>query len=978
MKRLWKLCLSILILLVWLMGSYSHGNATWMTITLTPWWNVVSTPALLSSVWFSNWWNGISFLKLENGQRISVIPNTETFTPLEWFLVKNLNDSDVQMVLTYRSTTPSEDMLSKSVGRWRNLLWITTINNPFYSIWSTLHLDFTKNTTSNLLNSINTDYIAKNWAVEYPEIWEAYWVFLTSNNWLYWWSNNRYWNEKNLFNKNDYQENIWVTPWSYNIPLLKWTITTSEPLSFKNQWFYIEISWANAYEDIAWYEAWWIIYDIVVKVWSCERHIDKYKFSYQTDALWYKKIEIPLFEDCNYISAWTYDIAVLVWINWEYATNFKTGMKITMNPINRHSFNGWVINGEIKSSTIEISHNNLPNLTVESSTTQTGIEITSWMTDFVLWSGILYTNESWIIANVLLDFDTFNNMVLRYKMNVDMYINWELINTTWYKNMSIKYEIPLSQNVNTVVEFRWNFTSTFTGSFIPRIIINRILKNNINFITQNCNYYRSECREFNWWNYILYWWLFNVNGWNNGWGNNWWWNNNQWCTAEQLLACVVADDYDACIANCTYNENLDVYSLITWNLTFAPWMHDVELFKAKLVSTNANWIEITNYEIDTENFNSWLFSNLRVYVDGIQYDWNMNSSDLVFNSNDSFNIPAWSFVYIKVVWNISDNVATNNPVRFKLIINTWRDMDTNNYINFYWLTTNGPNVSIMYPYFTLENNINNYNPNIILWNENTVRKFDIHQHIEDTNINQISIYYSWTTGLSYVISNACLESENLVITCLNSDLQNTNTWYLVFNNLSLNIIKDNQLNISLKLTAKNEFNLIWNNFEFSLDTWNIITSEENIWFWWNIQSEQIKIVWEIPEVTLSKDLEDILVTIQNISIYDLEIWEMKYRILCNVGNLSQNCVEWTALILDSINGIEVGTSWDFPWRITSQINQWYWLIGSNNNLIYNIHLDSNYVIESDDYTVYILGLKYRYQNGNNLTDWIEVQYDISL
>lgn len=977
MKRLSKLFLSIFVLSLWLVGAYSRADATWMTITLTPWWNVVSTPALLSNISFSNWWNGISFSYLESGQWMSVVPTIDTMKPLWWFLVKNSNNTDVDMVLTYKNISPSESMHQKNVNIWRNLLWITTMNQPFYSINPRLYLDFTNNNNSNLLNTINTDYIAWNWNIPYPEIWEAYWIFLSSNQ-LYWWSNNKYWNEKNLFNTDDYQKVIGVTPWSYNIPLLKWTITTDQSMSFKNVWFYIEISWANAYEDIRWYEAWWIIYDIVVKVWSCESHIDKYNFAVQTDALWYKKIEIPLFENCNYVNAWTYDISVLLWINWEYATNFKTGMTITMNPINRYSFNNSILDWEIKPSIIEVSHNNLPNLIVETSNNQTGVQISSWMTNFVLWSGILHTTESWLTANILLDFDTVNNNTLRYKMNVSTYINWELIDTTWYRNISIKHEIPLNQNEDTFVEFRWNFTSTFTWSFVPRIIVNRIMKNNINFITQNCNYYRNECKEFNGWNYIINWWLFNVNGWNNWWGGNWWWSNNGWCSAEQLLACITADDFDACIAHCSYNENLDVYSLITWTLFIAPWTENVELFKAKLISTNANWIEITDYEIDATNFNSWLFSNLKVYVDGVQYDWDMNSSNLVFNNNDSFDIPAWSLVYVKIVWDIADNVVTNNPVRFKLILNTWYDTITNSYINFYWQSTHWPDVSIIYPYFTLknENTINNHY-SIIPWNESTVRNFNIHQYIEDTNLSHISFYYSGTTWLSTMISSACLESEDYSISCINDELPDINTGYLMFNDFNILVQKDALLNLSLELIAEDEFSNIWNILEFTLHTWNI-NLQWSLWSWWSIQSEQIRIVWEVPEITFTKDWEDILMTIQNISKYGLEIWEIKYRILCNIGNSSQDCVEWTAVILDSINGIEVGTSWNFPWRITSQIGQWYWLIESNDNLTYNIHLNSNYIIESDYYTVDISSLKYRYLNDNNITDWIEVQYNVSL
>jgi hypothetical protein len=45
------------------------------------------------------------------------MPSTSTITPLEGFLAKNSNNTPVTMYLTYRDTTPSEDMLSKNVSR---------------------------------------------------------------------------------------------------------------------------------------------------------------------------------------------------------------------------------------------------------------------------------------------------------------------------------------------------------------------------------------------------------------------------------------------------------------------------------------------------------------------------------------------------------------------------------------------------------------------------------------------------------------------------------------------------------------------------------------------------------------------------------------------------------------------------------------------------------------------------------------------
>ena len=548
--------------------------ATWMSITLNPWWNVFSTPALLSNISFSNEWNGISFSKLESGQWISVMPSTSTITPLEGFLAKNSNNSAVTMYLTYRDTTPSEDMLSKNVSRWRNLLWITTTDDPFYNIHPGLHLDFTKNAITNLLNIITTNYISKNGSIEYPEIWEAYWVFLSSDR-IYWWSNSRYLNNGRLYqNDNDnYSEIIRVTPWSYNIPLLKWRVTAARDLSFRNTGFYLEISWANAYEDVAWYEAGWIIYDIIVNVWEwCTSHIDKSLYTQQTDARWYKKIYIPFFNTCNTIPAWDHKISVLIWINSEYARNFKTGMTITMNSLNRLNFNESIINWEIKSSVIEVSHNNLPSLSIIHPNDDIEVNVTTtWTQNFTLWSIQIHGNEPWESVSVLFDTDRSND----YDpfMYVDTYVNWDLINSRLYDNNMMKYLIPLAENTGTKISFVWRFDTWLlpdTWSFVPKIIVNNILKDGITYITHNCHYYRWRCTQFNWVNYISHWSLINV---------DWWSDNIEWCPIEDMYACLTSEDYDSCVYSCSSSSNVHQYSteLVEWYV----YAHD-------------NWLTTTN------------------------------------------------------------------------------------------------------------------------------------------------------------------------------------------------------------------------------------------------------------------------------------------------------------------------------------------------------------------------------------------------
>lgn len=198
MKRLWKLCLSILGLLVWFVGAYSHASQ--MTVILRPGWNVFSTPALLSNISFSNWWDGVSFLKLENGQWVSVIANTWELIPLEWFLVENTNNSDVEVTLIYDDNVPpTNTIFQKNLNLWWNFLGITTNVNPFNNIvWNVnMTIDFTYSSDgssqTNFLNKVNSNYVGNqnSSTILAPQYWEAYWAFITSNNAIYWWINNK-------------------------------------------------------------------------------------------------------------------------------------------------------------------------------------------------------------------------------------------------------------------------------------------------------------------------------------------------------------------------------------------------------------------------------------------------------------------------------------------------------------------------------------------------------------------------------------------------------------------------------------------------------------------------------------------------------------------------------------------------------------------------------------------------------------------
>lgn len=160
------------------------------TVTLKSGWNVFSTPQVLSSISFSNWtavW--LSFYKLEGWiwAGTTVTPNTTNIKPLEWFIVYNANSSSVQAYLTYSTgLTPAQKIFQKSLSAGWNVVWISTTTAPLTTIGSaaTASVDFTNGAAK--LNEVNSSFATTNGNVNVatPELWEAYWVFMSAN-WIY-------------------------------------------------------------------------------------------------------------------------------------------------------------------------------------------------------------------------------------------------------------------------------------------------------------------------------------------------------------------------------------------------------------------------------------------------------------------------------------------------------------------------------------------------------------------------------------------------------------------------------------------------------------------------------------------------------------------------------------------------------------------------------------------------------------------------
>lgn len=172
-------------------------------ITLKPWLNTFSTPAVLKSLTFSNGWNNISFAKMEKWKWTPV-----TFTnnnvksiirPLDGFIIRNSNSTDITMTIEYDTDIDINDALhQKQLDAWWNFLWITKTNNPFSSIANAIAMDIIDFT---IWNSNKIDLSNLKDATSFM-LWKAYGVFVNNSNWIYGWRNNQE-NLNNLINCDD-------------------------------------------------------------------------------------------------------------------------------------------------------------------------------------------------------------------------------------------------------------------------------------------------------------------------------------------------------------------------------------------------------------------------------------------------------------------------------------------------------------------------------------------------------------------------------------------------------------------------------------------------------------------------------------------------------------------------------------------------------------------------------------------------------
>ena len=209
-------------------------------ITLKPWLNTFSTPAILKSIQFSNFWQNIVFAKMEKWRwtwlEIGSKAFVELIYPLEGYLIRNDGTGDVIMTIEYDIDNSDSLVLSKNLDAWWNFLWVTTINNPFNNIASalaTMVLDFTNGENTNLIQMGKTFINATKFM-----LWKAYAVFV-NNPWTYGWVNNYWWNTYQCVSMDSANVTHTIKDW---VITLKWD---------EIQWDFVDV--AIYADDERWY-----------------------------------------------------------------------------------------------------------------------------------------------------------------------------------------------------------------------------------------------------------------------------------------------------------------------------------------------------------------------------------------------------------------------------------------------------------------------------------------------------------------------------------------------------------------------------------------------------------------------------------------------------------------------------------------------------------------------------------------------------
>ncbi len=186
-----------------------------MEITLTPWWNVVSTPQYLTSMTFSGGRNINTYIYKDNKRKPITITDNFVLEPLQGYLMSNNTSNNITLTLNFDTNNTDVSTLQRNVNSWWNLLWITNTDSPFKNIansfWIKI-LDYTQMLSTNVsdaeynfnnhvymysnyfynspydgwmyFNELNANTKEWNYKTYWYQLWEAYPVYLEWD-WIY-------------------------------------------------------------------------------------------------------------------------------------------------------------------------------------------------------------------------------------------------------------------------------------------------------------------------------------------------------------------------------------------------------------------------------------------------------------------------------------------------------------------------------------------------------------------------------------------------------------------------------------------------------------------------------------------------------------------------------------------------------------------------------------------------------------------------
>jgi len=439
--------------------------------------------------------------------------------------------------------------------------------------------------------------------------------------------------------------------------------------------------------------------------------------------------------------------------------------------------------------------------------------------------------------------------------------------------------------------------------------------------------------------------------------------------------------------------NLTADSLITAAQTVAPWTAWVELFKAK-VSSNSTF-DIINYTLkfDTsDNITTWNFTSLIAYVDGVDYDLDLDNSETerVFEKDDAFTAPA----IIRVVGNLTADSVTGT-YKVTLTLNTWRN-DSNVDISLNNTPVVGHATTVSIGGFTLTRQADTpTNKTILEWSAEKVLFFKLRANAEDQILKNLVVTAdgsSITTGLNEIATRVDLmKNDNVVKSITNaSDLSGKT---VMFSDLSERLAKDTDVNFSVRVTLKwGEVTTLWKKIKFSITDpkdaaiVNVVRAVKQ-----SVKTTSTSPVFEWTDYFIASNAPSVEITNQvakntfvkftNNSPYYVELAGAKVEMTRNkaAGTAWYVAWSWTADFWDTENGDSISTAWSVPGTPTLIFNKTgYKNLDSTLNYVLKLN-DLVNTIEADDYNVVIKELEYRFVDKTTdlPSEWIQETYNVT-